>query len=463
MKPNIVLITMDSLRSDHVSCYGYKRKTTPEIDKFIKCATLYENTYVNGPNTPNSFPSIMCSRYRLESEGFQLKRYWETIASILSKEGYNTVGYNSGNSWISSFFGYNKGFKIFNCYLDQSFRWDDKKIGQISKGKTKIFKKNTKINKIKLKLLKYIDEIIINNFVKRKKLLDKKFGDDVKSIINEVNPPFFIWIHYMDVHWPYVPEKKYCIFGKAFKISNIGFQYLNYLVRLNRDCNNKTIKKIIDIYDSSILQNDYKIGVILNSLKKRNLFHNSMIVITSDHGECFKEHGNFSHCTYDAYNELLKVPLAIKYPFQKSSIRKKNDVSLINLVPTIIDVLKIKSDYFFHGKSLIQSDNVKNEIIFSEGYNLPKLNDLVCSTKLNTPRVYVVKDNNWKLLFDFKNDKYQLFDLKHDPDEKSNIINKKKKILHKMIKMLDDHIDKEKRTAKLEMNIQNKLRNLKKL
>ena len=97
MKHNVVLITIDSLRADHINCYGYKRKTTPNIDEFGKQSTIYENTYSNGPNTPNSFPSIMFSRYILEAKNFKLPKNWKSIASILKKEGFNTIGFKIAN------------------------------------------------------------------------------------------------------------------------------------------------------------------------------------------------------------------------------------------------------------------------------------------------------------------------------------------------------------------------------
>ena len=137
----------------------------------------------------------------------------------------------------------------------------------------------------------------------------------------------------MDVHFPYVPQKQYCIFEKTNKISHFSIRFLNYFVRFNWDCNKNIIQKIINLYDGAIFQTDNIVGGILNLLKEKKVFNNSLVIITSDHGECFKEHGNFYHYTYDAFNELLKVPLIIKYPNQKSPIKIESNVSLINLLP----------------------------------------------------------------------------------------------------------------------------------
>jgi arylsulfatase A-like enzyme len=456
MKPNIILITIDSLRADHVSCYGYKRKTTPNIDKLGNQATIYKNAYANGPNTPNSFPSIMFSRYILESENFIIPKYWQSIAGVLKKNGYYTIGLNSGNSLISKFFGYGKGFDIFKSYLNYSFEWDDKKLIKILEGRKST--KKTKIQKSKImnlitRIVKFIEDIIIFDFTKKKITLDQKFSLDAVNTISNLKSPFFIWIHFMDVHFPYVPQKRFRVFGKTKSISHMGLRILNYFVRFNWNCNKKIIRKIISIYDGSILQVDEFIGKILSSLKQNKKFNNSMVVLTSDHGECFKEHGNFYHYTYDAYNELLRVPLVIKYPHQKSSNTINNKVSLINLLPTITDNINIDNQRIVKGKPLPKFNEINKEVIYAEGYDLLDVSEIITKSIKLKPRIYSVISNNRKIIIDNHNNRNMLFNLSNDPNEEHNLIGKEKNNLLKLTKKLDDHISKERKIMNFEKTI----------
>jgi arylsulfatase A-like enzyme len=437
MKPNVILVTIDSLRADHVTNYGYHRNTTPNIQKFCKLATTYENAYVNGPNTPNSFPSILYSRYIFESDNFKIPKHWKSIASILKAQGYNTIGFNSGNPWLSKYIGYGKGFDKYHEYLEQH--------------------KKAMSKKMKSKILKIFYNLFIENFTKSKKELDKRFSEDILRVIPKLKQPYFIWVHFMDVHHPYVPHKEFCKFGKANRLSNMSVTYLNYLVKSNRKSNESQNQKIIDLYDSSILQVDNSIGKILNLLKKHHNFENSIVIITSDHGEGFKEHGTFLHHTTDPYNELLKVPLVIKYPKQSSSRKIKDDISLINLLPTITDTLNIKDQLFQRGKALPRSNQSINEILFSEGYEVT-IKDSVSSTKAKEPVISTLKKENWKLIIDYLHNKYKLFDLASDPKEKSNLIRTNKDVLIELTTLLDEHISKENKIKKMEKSIHKKIK-----
>ena len=428
MKPNVVLITIDSLRADHMGCYGYLKDTTPFIDSYINRSTLYKKAYANGPNTPNSFSSIICSRYILESEGFTLPKRWKSIAQLLKKDGYNTYGYIAGNSWVSEFFGYDRGFDEFNSYLDHSYRYEDKLIGKKIKNIYK--RKDRKRNKV----LKLLDEFLLNNYVLRKKSLDEYFYNDVIEKIKNIEPPYFLWVHFMDVHYPYCPKREYQK-ELSKSMNSLKQQYLNLIVRLNRDTNKKRIDDIISLYDATILQVDKKVEHIINSIKKPE---NDLIIVTSDHGECFKEHGNFSHRTYDMYNELLHVPLIIKYPKQLKGKEINEQFSLINLNSIILDTV--------HNKDNIRLDIIddNNEIIYSEGYNMPKIEKFIEEKKIRTPRVYSIIYDNKKLIIDNMNKKYLLFDLTNDKKEKKNKVKEDKKNLLLLSNLLDKHIEKEK-------------------
>lgn len=202
--------------------------------------------------------------------------------------------------------------------------------------------------------------------------------------------PFFLYLHYMDVHSPYNPPREFDIFGETAE----------------------------DKYDGEILYIDTKIEELLRELRKRNMAGNTWIIITADHGEEFKEHGKKTHGK-TLYAEVLKVPL-IFYNAEnvKEAKRVKRQVRLIDVTPTILDLLNITIPKSMEGislkKNIIDSSNFRGEDLeaFSQvGLNGQLLNrDLIAVT---TPE--------FKYIFDFIGKKEELYDLRTDPWEKYNI------------------------------------------
>ena len=117
-RPNIILITVDSLRVDHLGCYGYDKPTSPNLDEFAKQGDLFTHAFSSGPNTPHAFPGIMAARSSLMSKRLGLFDTPVTLAEVLQNAGYTTVGINAANPYCSSYFKYNRGFEEFHDYLD---------------------------------------------------------------------------------------------------------------------------------------------------------------------------------------------------------------------------------------------------------------------------------------------------------------------------------------------------------
>ena len=179
---NVVLITVDCLRADHMGCYGYKRDTTPFIDKISKEGIIFENAFANGPNTRHSVPSFLTSSYPLlfkdEALGKKLHNGRKTIAEILKRNDYFTAAIHS-NPYISKFYGYNRGFEYFNDFLLGQVE-DDKKSNKISK----IFNELIKgLKALLIKKLPHEDADTINNLA-------------IKCLKNKGKKPFFLWLHY---------------------------------------------------------------------------------------------------------------------------------------------------------------------------------------------------------------------------------------------------------------------------
>lgn len=342
-KPNVIIITIDTLRADHVGCYGYYRNTTPNIDNFSKDAVIFKNAISQANYTLASMASFITSKYpnihilfdfmnfKSENTGTCiLNPYYPTLTKVLKKAGYSTFFISDHLSMF-----YIKGLKEgFDSFVE-------------SNGNNPVFLTKTAL----------------------------------KWISGNKDKPFFIWVHYHGPHSPYHPNKAPSLNVPLkekdkniplAKMSSEIFGFIPNSVRKTEDNNFNNLNYYINNYDGKILLTDEQIGVLLGGIKNLGLDKKSIIVVTSDHGEEFGEHNLY--CSHETlhYNTLLHVPLLLKIPSQRPSEKIINEtVGLIDVVPTLLDILKIKK-LNFDGETLLPLINDstgkearKNKFIFT--------------------------------------------------------------------------------------------------
>lgn len=371
---NVVFILVDCLRADHVGIYGYARNTTPYIDSISNGGTVYYNVYSNAPATKASVASFFTSKYPSQ-HNTKGNRDWLsedliTISEILSIRGMLTMGVID-NTIIGSEFNYNQGFDI----------WDETAIH-----------------------MEYDNSEYVNKQVF--KLLENYSGEN-----------FFLYIHYIDAHCPYQANenfikfvsnssnKKHISCSELYTYDGYGERY-NYTYEVNLD-------EIIDAYDNAVLQNDYRIGEIINMLRNRSIYNKSMIIITGDHGEGFREHKYFLH-GISVHSELINVPLIIKYPNQHESNKVNARVQLIDILPTVLDEVDIVYDpACFEGISL-GGINDNERIIISE--------DLVGNKRIDVNKSRSIISGEYKYIYTEDGDK-KLYNEIIDKKESQNIFN----------------------------------------
>jgi len=431
---NIVLITVDCLRADHMGCYNYRRNTSPYLDDIANKGIFFKNAYANGPNTRHSVPSFLTSTYPLlflqEVKSDRLHKGRKTIAEILKKRGYTTLAIHS-NPYISKFYGYDKGFDYFNDFLSGQVE-DEKKVNII--------------HRIISETIKGIKALTTGNLPHEK---GEEINKQVFQWIKNIQTPFFLWIHYMDVHMPYVPHNRFLKEIGVKNYSNIRKVWMGKKIddiKMRDKIKDKEIKDYINLYDGCIRYIDMVIKKLITKLEKD--FENTIFIITADHGEEFREHGQLSHLE-KLYNELLHIPLI----FYGKDIDKKTvekPVSLISMAPTLLDLLGFKKYELFQGKTFFDSE----EYIISEAWK--------------EGRITAYTDKETKLIL--KKGKNELYDLKKDPFEKQNVFNKKeyKSKLKKPKEILEKHIadikkEREKRKTMIQKaQIKKSLRRVKK-
>ncbi|MFX0039687.1 MAG: sulfatase [Promethearchaeota archaeon] len=447
-KPNIFLITIDCLRADFLGCLGNKNKPTPFLDKLAHEGILFKQTYSNAPYTVGSFPSILTSTYpALYNDKLELSPYRTTIAEVLKKAGYKTAGLNT-NAYLSVYYNYGRGFDYFFDVLSE------KKKMTKSKFKNIILRL---IRKTPLRILLKIIPILPSPQNDAQKINKKA----LKWLKNNKSNPFFIWLHYLDVHGSYIPNRNYRPISKRrMAYLNKLIANRNKLVKLNIKKNldlkylskkytqkitKEDIKDIVRLYESNIRCVDDQLSIFFKNLKRLNLYNNSLFIITSDHGEEFYEHGLFSHFG-QLYDELIHVPLIFKGPNLPKRCKIETLISLIDLAPTILDYLNLKKEDNFLGKSFLplfakSEGNYNRKFVVSElikGYG---------------PQLFSIRTNNYKLIYNVANQLIELYNIKDDPNEQNNIYNQNKVVAEDLKYLILDHI-------KMEVAYQNKAKEM---
>jgi len=397
-KPNIIIITIDALRPDHLSCYGYNRKTSPNIDQLAANSLLFTQAYAQGPNTIYGTPSILTSKYFVQHKGL-LGSHIKSISSILKKNEYKTACLST-NPYVTTSFNYHSHFDDF-YYFPLSKTW------------------NLSVAKIFLNALTYI-KLPINSgaYHMNGEELTEKIID---WISRNKNNNFFIYAHFMDTHAPYIPPIRYF---KQFSASSIFDGYvsdseLSKLAKQKR-VTEKIRLNTINRYDGSISYIDDKIGNLFRHLKKMGLWDNLIIIITSDHGEEFFEHGGILH-TLKLYDTHIRIPLIIKPPkYSEKGAMIDYLVEQVDIMPTILDFCKIDTKYDMEGISLASfilenEQKQKRNFTISEARKEDKIAIAIRTNKYK----YI----EWRSLKLNKIISSELYDLQKDPLEQQKIEN----------------------------------------
>jgi len=339
---NVILITVSTLRADHAGCLGYKKDTTPNLDKFGSENILFTNAFAASSWAMPAHGSILTSLYPGVHGATHIDKKLapehRTLAEILADNGYCTVGFCC-NPQLSSELGFAQGFELYDDYsvsmMLQSMAFESQELIDINKKRT-----NDLINDAAIRWLQ-----------------------------NNTHKPFFMLLHYYDNHWDYLPPAPYDKlydpnYDGPIDGTNIAREPLFSNVPGQRD-----IEHIVSLYDGEIRQSDNDLGEMLAVLKEKGLFENSIIIIIGDHGEQFYEHGHTSH--HGIYDELIHVPLAISIPAAKTRGQRINSlVSQVDILPTILDYLGIPIPEKCRGKSLMPVIDGRvekvNDFVFAE-------------------------------------------------------------------------------------------------
>jgi arylsulfatase A-like enzyme/Flp pilus assembly protein TadD len=295
--PNVVLITIDTLRADRVGCYGYRQAQTPNLDALAREGVMFRTAVASVPLTLPSHCSIMTGTYPTvhgvrDNLGYTMGDSPPTLATILKQRGYSTAAF-VGADVLDPQRGLNRGFDTYSCPLRR-------KMGR--------------------------NNPLVFNLQELRRRAEEVVADALGWFSTQPTSsakPFFVWIHLYDPHLPYDPPARF-----------------RALLR--------------DPYDGEIAYADYALGKAFQYLREHNLYDSTLIIAASDHGESFGEHGEHAH-GYFIYDTTLLVPFIVKPPLGLGIAPRRSDVPVrtIDIAPTVLQFLEIAPPPSMQGVGLL--------------------------------------------------------------------------------------------------------------
>jgi len=371
-KLNVVLVSLDTLRADHLHTYGYERQTSPSFDRLAKTSVLFEDCMAQAPHTHPSHLSMFESR----RPAFCGDSY-PMLAELLHGAGYRTVAFTDGGH-LSGKMGFSRGFDSYREY-GQGF--------------------------------------------------EASFPDATTWLLGEHTKPFFLFLHSYDIHAPYHPpaplDTMFTDPNYTGPMDGPNTRQLIWKLRRRkqyRDLKEKVVVPQADkdqfeaLYDGEIRFADGYLEKLIQLLKEQQLWKNTILIVFSDHGEEFWDHGSVSH-GHTLYQELLHVALLIHLPGDAyGGTRIHRTVRLLDLSPTILGLLGLDAETTHQGDRLIPE-------LLSR-----KTQALLKPSFAETFSLKSIRQGEWKLIINVVTGKRLLFNLREDPKEQHSLLQSRPKI-----------------------------------
>ena len=450
---NLVIISITNLRSDHLHFNGYPRETSPNIDGFANEAIVFGDAFTHNSWTLPAGTSLLTSLYPFSHE--LMSRYFgkilnsniTTLIDILNSQGYNTAAFTGG-------FDYSPRYNVINRFSaveDLGKKYDPQSRATFRKPLGNMPDSPFYYGELSKSVPAAIDWL-------------EKNGDKQK---------FFLFAQGFDVHCPFTPPDPYdklfdsklfdpkttnldystCIFSysslepailNGTKVYSAHQYYFddakNTSLLGNVSLNEREVEHLIALYDGEIRAADESVGKLLDKINELGLSEKTIIVITSEHGDLLGENGRFMRGgpvrgTY--FDAVLHIPLMIKHPNLEPK-RVSGMVQLIDVMPTLLDFLNIKTNVKMDGKSLLPlifKNQTVNEFVFAGAEFTPTVEHHFFS---DSTIIVSVRNEEWKLIKEIsfspdnktfiKEVNYELYNLKADPGENNNVFDDYKEV-----------------------------------
>ncbi len=318
--PNVLLVSVDTLRADHLGSYGYDRPTSPYLDGLALRGVRFTRASSVVPTTLASHAMMLTGLYPYQSgvarNGFVLPDEIPTLAELLSRRGYATAGFVSSYV-LAREFGMAQGFGHFDDELPE---------------RTTLLQHKTVRG-------------------------SRETSDAAIAWIRSAREPFFAFVHYFDPHWPYEPPEDAPDFDPGYRGSVRGSQAEIRALRARLAASggepDRDVRHLVALYDAEIASVDAQIGRLWGALQEAGRSERTLAILTADHGESFWEHGEFIDHGETVYETTLHVPLLILRPGSRAGAVSDQPVSTLDLFPTICALAGVAPELPVAGVSLV--------------------------------------------------------------------------------------------------------------
>ena len=415
---NLVLISIDTLRPDHLSCYGYVRNTSPIIDALAKQGRVFTNAFTAATITPPSHMSLFTSQYPFEhGVGYDgvsvLPEFTYTLAEVLKMYGYQTaafVGTQNSTFSFSPTYGFSRGFSEWG-YLNQLF---------LPNGQIRSWLEDRQSDEPFFLFVHGYDvhdpHLLIPGYNARR--FDPGYQGPIPGTWDE----FIRWTRF-PLDWPSLAQYMGSATADEFDVlsQQIEKHYFD-----NTPTSRETVAHIMAVYDAQIYYADKGIGLLMRWLQELHLDANTLIVLVSDHGQEFGEHGLVAKHGR-LYDEVMRVLLIMRGPGVLPGRAVDQLVSTIDVVPTILELLTIPVPHTARGVSLVpllqhQAAGEVRKAVFAE-FN----------------RDVAVRTREWKFIR-HADGRHELYHLARDPTEQKNVVTEHPGVAHDLQQRFDDMV-----------------------
>jgi arylsulfatase A-like enzyme len=377
---NVVFILIDTLRADHLGTYGYERETSPVIDLIAQYGVRFDHAIAQSSWTKASMASLWTAKHPAMSGvlryGHGLGEDVKMPAETFKEAGFVTAGLFR-NGWVDPNFGFGQGFDVYM---------------------------HPRLNENRMEF-------------RRRQLSHRVPGSDldltqaaVEFLRNYRHRRFMLYLHYMDVH-QYAYDQNSALFGTRY----------------------------VDYYDNAIRWTDTNIGMLIQELIDQDLFEKTLIVIASDHGEEFRDHGREGHAK-TLYREVVHTPLIFSFPFRlEEELAIDTLVQNVDIWPTVLDLLGLEEPAGSTGRSLVPL-MLGNEDGFADRAAFAQL-DRTWGRSEGEPAPFVaVTTNDWKMIRYLDTDLRELYDRTNDPRERRNVAGREREVVQQLDQKIDEHL-----------------------
>jgi len=417
MSHHVLCITVDSIRADRVGFLGYDRPTTPRLDALADEGTVWTRAMASGIPTYFSFRSLLGGVHPLSrSTDLGVPPEVTTLAEAFRERGYRTVGFNAGNPWLARSYGYDRGFDVYRDFLSGD---GGRSFTETLHNLQRLVPDSDLVRDVAGRLARTGCAV-----TGRVPLEPAEAVTDAATtwLGEEADPdrPTFVWIHYMDPHYPWVPPRDLLDRFHEGSLSRLDLGRLwhavSYLYGPDSEAtmSEADLAAVDALYDAEVRRTDDAVGDLLAAFDDALDLSETLVAVAGDHGTELADHGNFSHAPRSLYDEVVRVPLALRGPSVPDD-RRREPVSLVDLPPTLLERADPDGD-------ATVPDSFEGDLLFAPNADPTITNvtygfDPARETESSGEMLTACVDWPWKLIDREGATTRELYDLAEDPDE----------------------------------------------